>query len=119
MKFLWCTIQVKDMEESLGFYQEVTGLTLERRFSAGPSDIAFLGDGETKVELIHDGSEKWKSQKAGISIGFEVQSVDEMVAFVKERGIEIQSGPFQPNPHVKFFYVLDPNGVSIQFVENK
>ncbi|HBE76529.1 MAG TPA: glyoxalase, partial [Firmicutes bacterium] len=27
-------------------------------------------------------------------------------------------GPFQPNPHIKFFFVKDPDGFSVQFVEN-
>ena len=41
------------MEESLKFYQEIVGLNLVRRFNAGPNtEIAFLGDGETKVELM-------------------------------------------------------------------
>lgn len=119
MNFVWVTLQVRDMEESLRFYQNVIGLAIDRRFTAGPTEIAFLGKGETKVELIMDGSEKWKGQKEGISIGFEVSSLDETIAMVKENGLEIQSGPFQPNPHVRFFYILDPNGVSVQFVENK
>ena len=38
---------------------------------------------------------------------------------MKEKGIPIHSGPFQPNPHARFFFVLDPNGLKIQFVENK
>jgi lactoylglutathione lyase len=53
-----------------------------------------------------------------ISLGFEVKSLDDMMAFVKEKGLVMHSGPFQPNPHVRFFYVLDPNGLKIQFVEN-
>lgn len=32
--------------------------------------------------------------------------------------MEDSSKFYQPNPHVKFFYVKDPNGVAIQFVEN-
>jgi lactoylglutathione lyase len=36
---------------------------------------------------------------------------------IKEKGIEIYDGPHQPNPNTKFFYVLDPNGLKIQFVE--
>ena len=47
-----------------------------------------------------------------------MKSVDEMMNFVKEKGIVVESGPFQPNPHVKFFYIMDPNGLKIQFVEN-
>lgn len=45
-------------------------------------------------------------------------NTDVMLAFVKEKGIDIHSGPFQPNSHIKFFYVMDPNGLKIQFVEN-
>ncbi|NLK05931.1 MAG: VOC family protein, partial [Spirochaetales bacterium] len=33
--------------------------------------------------------------------------------------LEIYAGPFSPNPYVRFFYILDPNGVKIQFVEQK
>jgi lactoylglutathione lyase len=119
MKFCWCTLMVKNMEESLKFYMEIVGLAVDRKFKAGPgSEIAFLGDGETKVELICNEASKEVSVGQDISLGFEVNSVDEMMAFVKEKGIAIHSGPFQPNPHVKFFYVIDPNGLKIQFVEN-
>lgn len=119
MKFCWCTVMVINIEESLKFYEEIVGLNIERRFMAGPgTEIAFLGDGETKVELIGNENKKTVDIGTDISLGFTVKSVDEMMAFVKEKGLEIHSGPFQPNPHVKFFYVLDPNGLKIQFVEN-
>ncbi|ODS49840.1 MAG: lactoylglutathione lyase, partial [Halanaerobium sp. 4-GBenrich] len=36
-----------------------------------------------------------------------------------EKNIVIQSGPISPNPKIEFFFVLDPNGLKIQFVENK
>ncbi|VBB05896.1 glyoxalase/bleomycin resistance protein/dihydroxybiphenyl dioxygenase [Lucifera butyrica] len=120
MKFCWCTITVQDMEDSLKFYQEIVGLSISRRFAAGPGvEISFLGDGETKVELICSSNHKVNNNNIeGISLGFEVESVDEKIKFIKEKGLEVDSGPYQPNPHIKFFYVKDPNGVSIQFVEN-
>jgi lactoylglutathione lyase len=119
MKFCWTTLIVKNLEESLKFYMEIVGLNISRRFNAGPElEIAFLGDGETKIELICNKSMKEVNYGHDISLGFEVSSVDEMVAFVKGKGINVQSGPFQPNPHTKFFYVSDPNGLKIQFVEN-
>ncbi|MDI9493533.1 MAG: VOC family protein [Bacillota bacterium] len=118
MKFLWCTINVKDMEESIRFYEEVVGLKVVNRFSAGPTEIAFLGEGETKVELIHDGSDKWQGNKTGISLGFEAESLDGMMELVKEKGIEITGGPFQPGPDFRFFFIKDPNGVTIQFGEH-
>lgn len=66
------------MEESLKFYEEVVGLKLDRRFKAGPTmDIAFLGDGETKLELICDENKTEINVGKDISWGFEVKSVDE------------------------------------------
>lgn len=119
MKFCWTTLKVKNMDESLNFYQEVVGLEVDKRFNAGPgTEITFLGDGETKVELICEENSKDVSIGQDISLGFEVESVDEMIKFVKEKGIPVHSGPFEPNSHIRFFYIMDPNGLKIQFVEN-
>jgi lactoylglutathione lyase len=118
MKFLWTTIQVKDMEESLNFYQEVVGLNLVNRFNAGPEmEICFLGEDDTKLELIC--SKKINNFQPGnaVSLGFKVESLDEMINLVKDKGIEIKTGPVQPNPSLKYLIVLDPNGVKIQFAE--
>jgi len=111
VKFLWCTINVKDMEESVLFYEEIIGLRIDRRFP--------IESGETKVELVSDGSGKWHGNKDGISIGFEAESLDKQMALVNEKGIAITGGPFYPGPDIGFFYIKDPNGVSIQFVESK
>ncbi|QNK41672.1 VOC family protein [Caproicibacter fermentans] len=119
MAFCWTSLHVKDLEESLEFYREIVGLRENRRFEAGPdTEIAFLGEGETKVELICSRENREIDMGADISLGFTVPSVDEMMNFVKSKGIKIQSGPFQPNPHTRFFFALDPNGLKIQFVEN-
>lgn len=120
MKFCWSTLTVKDMEESLKFYKEIVGLKENKRFQAGPGmEIVFLGEGETQIELIYNANKKDINMGADISLGFQVSSLDEMMEFVKEKGIDIHSGPFQPNPSTRFFYVLDPNGLRIQFVESK
>lgn len=120
MKFCWCTLMVKNLEDSLKFYQEIVGLKINRKFNAGPgTEIVFLGNGETEVELIYNEAKNDSNMGQDISLGFEVSSVDEMIEFVKDKGITVHSGPFQPNPHVKFFYLMDPNGLKIQFVENK
>lgn len=122
MKFCWVTIIVKNMEESLKFYQDIIGLKINRRFEAGPGvEIAFLGDedGGTQVELIHNEYIQNINVGKDISLGFLVDSVDSYIKFVEEKGIEIHDGPFQPNPNTRFFYVLDPNNIRIQFVEQK
>jgi len=119
MKFLWTTIDVLDLDESVRFYEEIVGLSVSRRVTGGPSQIAFMGEGETKVELItHEGAVPG-AVGSGISIGFAVADLDEKIAFLQEKGVAITEGPFAPNPSVRFCYVRDPNGVRVQFVEER
>ena len=118
MKFLWCTLHVKSLEASLHFYQDVVGLDVRRRFGAKPGPLfAFLGGEGSEIELIEDGRGSPCEYGKDISLGFEVKNLDEAMAFVKEKGISVHSGPVQPNPHVRFFFVQDPDGLQIQFVE--
>lgn len=119
MAFCWTTIKVTNMENSLKFYRDVVGLPISHQISQGEErQIIFLGDGSTKVELIFNKGADKVSFGEDISLGFEVTSLEEKITSMKEHGIQIHSGPFQPNPKVRFFYVTDPDGLKIQFVEN-
>ena len=119
MKFCWVTLNVNNLEESLKFYTEIVGLPINRRFTSGSSiEIVFLGNDQTRLELLFDKNNDKTKIGNDISLGFEVESVEKMITFLKEKSIEIESGPFSPNPSIKFFYVRDPNGLKIQFVEN-
>jgi lactoylglutathione lyase len=119
MKFLHVTIHVKDLDESTCFYKDIVGLRENRRFKGGPGiEIVFLGAGETEVELIFDANNTDVSFGTGISIGFETGSVDELISSLRDKGVSLITDVIQPNPHVKFFFVSDPNGMKIQFVEN-
>jgi lactoylglutathione lyase len=80
-------------------------------------EIAFLGEGGTQIELIYDEKKKDFDFGADVSWGFKVDSVDRLITSLRAKGIDVLSGPFQPNPHTRFFHVLDPNGMRIQFVE--
>jgi len=118
MDFCWSTLYVKDMDESVKFYEEVIELSVNQRFAAGPGmEIAFLGQGETKIELIFDPSKNNIDPGHDISWGFRVASLDETMKFLKDRGIKIIAGPIEPNPNTRFIYILDPNGMKIQLVE--
>ena len=119
MKFCWSTVMVNNMEESIRFYQEVVGLSLCRRVQPQPGvEIAFFGDdSETQLELIYNEANNKVNIGQDISLGFEVKSVNEKMESLKRMGIAIHSGPYRPNPYVKFFYVMDPNGLKVQLVE--
>ena len=118
MKYCWTTIIVEDLDASIAFYRDIVGLPVNRRYNAGPDvEITFLGAGETQIELIRRSGGPAVIGD-GMVLGFAVESLDETLAFIADHGIMVESGPFQPNDHVKFFYVLDPNGVKVQFSES-
>lgn len=117
MKFNWCTLMVKDLDKSVKFYEGVLGLKVNGRFIAGQGlEIAFLGDGDTQIELV------WNADNPGflcgdaVSWGFEVESMDEALDMVRTQGIPIHSGPFI-HPNVKYFFIRDPDGLKIQLKE--
>lgn len=119
MKFCWSTLYVKDLNQSVQFYQEAIGLPLARRFKEGEQiEIAFMGGGDTKLELIHDASRPGGDVGGDISWGFEVDSVEKAFDELKAKGVKILCQPIQPAPYVRFFFIEDPNGFKVQIVQN-
>ncbi len=119
MSFCWVTINVRDMEQSVSFYRDIIGLSVNRSMKPMPgTEIIFLGSGGTEVELICNEKNSDPTYGNDISLGFTVDSLEKTIGFLKDKNIPIHEGPFKPNPMIQFLYVLDPNGVRIQFVEN-
>lgn len=117
MKFLWTTIYVKNLEESIAFYSDLLGLKVVRRFPAGPGvEIAFMGNGiddETLVELLADSNNSAVNFSEFISIGFAVDSLDAMLETVKSKNIPVHGGTHGS----RFFFIKDPNGLNVQFFQ--
>ena len=52
MRIKHVTFMVRNLEESIKFYETITELTVSRRFQAGPAELAFLTNGsEQKLNL--------------------------------------------------------------------
>ncbi len=121
MSLCWVTLSTDKMDESLKFYTEIAGLNVDSRFSPDENtDIAMLGNPDSaKVELLHRKGCTPAKNSEGISIGLRVGSLDKIIETVKRKGIPISSGPVCLASGMKFFMVSDPNGVTVQFVEEK
>lgn len=116
MKFLWTTFKVTDIEKTLEFYKATLGWEATQRFKPSEDmEIVFLGQGETKLEFIQDPNAPTGGQQ-GVSLGFAVDSVEAKKAELEAAGFKA-TPIISPNPHVKYFFVTDPNGINIQFVE--
>jgi lactoylglutathione lyase len=108
------TFMVNNMEESIEFYETITELSISHRFKAGPGEVAFLsnGNGETEIELVCM-PQGQKFEGKGMFICFETNKLDEMHKLVQDRGLN-PSAIQNPGDDTRYFYVYDPNGVSVQ-----
>jgi lactoylglutathione lyase len=114
MRYCWTTLQVKNLDESIAFYRDIVGLPVMNRFFATKdTEIAFLGEGETQIELID--TSLASDPGSMITLGFATDDLNELMKQLKQKHIRIESGPIQPNEHIIFIYIRDPNGVRIQF----
>ena len=114
MHFKQLTLMVKNLEESIEFYETITELTISRRSKEGPGEIAFLtnGSGETEIELVYM-PQMQKFEGKGFFICFITDKLDAMHEFAQTRGLN-PSDIRKPDAENRYFYVYDPDGVSVQ-----
>ena len=115
MKMVHVTIFTGCLEESIQFYEEVVGLEIQNDLREFGGNIVFLAKdkGDTQVELIDDPQKAYKG--SGISMGFHVDDVEAKREEILAKGLNA-TPIIAPNPQVKFFFVEDPNGVTVQFI---
>lgn len=119
MKFNWVTFKVSCMDKSLAFYHEMLELEIALQFEANDQQMVMLGKAdEPKIELIYDKNAKIEHPGQGVSIGLEIDELDKMIDKLKKNGQTV-IGPIAPSPHIRFFFVNDPDGYTVQLVEQK
>ncbi len=119
MKLNWVTLRVRDLEKSLAFYHQLLGLSVAARFGDESHQIVMLGEADqAKVELICEPGGTIESPGNGVSIGLEPQDLDKLVGEFAQAG-HPGAGPISPTPRGRFFVVQDPDGYSVQLVEQK
>lgn len=120
MKICWATIRVMDMEASLYFYHDILGLPIDTRQEGDHSNIVFLGEAnEPKIELLLLKDQPPAKVGDTLSIGFTVDSLDDTLQLMKDNNVPIASGPVAPSAFLRFFFVNDPSGILVQFVEQR
>ena len=115
MKMHHLAIMVRNLAESIAFYEEMVELTIARRISADPYEVVYLKnrDEDTQVELIYNPHVQ-KFEAKGLTICFETDHLDAVHARATEKGRN-PSDIRNPDPENRYFYVYDPDGASVQF----
>ena len=119
MKFHHISLRVKNFEKSLKFYTELIDLKIAKQFSAGGGNVAYLYDseGDTEIELMAM-PEGQQFEGKGMFLCFATDNIEA----VHSKAVLFGANPSDirhPEPDAKYFYVYDPDGVSIQFREYK
>lgn len=116
MKIKHITFMVRDIEKSIAFYELMAELKVVRRFTVEKAELAFLsnGEGETEIEFVERDGAKFEGK--GMFVCFETDKLKEMHALAERQ--ELNPSPVQdPGDGTRYFYVYDPDGVSVQLRE--
>ena len=116
MQMLHVTIRTGKFDEELAFYRDIVGLKILRDLREKGRGIVFLADseGDTCIEII-DASNADDAGNKFLSIGFDSGDADKMREKLIALGMEVS--PIEsPVPYVRFFFVKDPAGVTVQFM---
>ncbi len=117
MKFHHLSLRVKNFDASFSFYQTLTELSVVKAFTAGGGQVAYLqnGEGETMLEIISLPNDQTFAGK-GMFLCFATDDLE--AAHTKALSAGINPSPIRnPEPAAKYFYVYDPDGVSVQLRE--
>jgi len=119
MKMQHVTIHSAEYEKSLEFYQSIVGLEVRNRVGFNGAEITFLCDkgAETAVEIIKSAPEEAFSG-GGLSVGFRCNDVAGKRESLIAQGFEA-TPLVSPAPGTVFFFVKDPNGLTVQFIGTK
>ena len=113
----WTTLKVSNLDNSLKFYKDILKMNVASQFGTEDHQIVMLGEPEgTKIELIFEKGVSINNPGNGVSIGVAVSNLDNLIATLKSKDIAVK-GPIMPSPHIRFFFVKDPDGYTIQLLD--
>ena len=114
---LMASLTVDDLEESLAWYRDVVGFTVDEEHESDGELVAVsLVAGDVRIVLGQDdGARGWDRQKGeGFSLHFlTAQDVDGIAALIQERGGTLESEPADMPWGARAFRVRDPNGFNL------
>ncbi|HUK56676.1 MAG TPA: VOC family protein [Nitrospiria bacterium] len=120
-KLLHTRMRVNNMEETLHFYRDILKLeVVERHLSPRGSELAFLKspNSDELIEICSfPASGKVQVQEDLIHLAFEVDDLDQTIAYLKDKGIPITDGPTVTSSGSRFCFIDAPDRYEIELIE--
>ena len=126
MQYVHTCYRVLDLDRSLDFYPNKLGLELVRKRPVGDdatnASLAFPGAPEPRWELTlnPDRQEPYPVGEGYSHVAFAVEDLDALAAKLEEAGgVDFESRPHAMSSGTRLFFVRDPDGYRIEFIERK
>ena len=110
-------INIKNFEETIGFYQKHFGFELKEEGKSGSGNLFKIIGLKDKLYLaLYEIPYNEKETGHVNHIGLHVENFDETIKYIKEQGIKITMDTYQ-YPYSRSIYIEDPNGLEIELSE--
>lgn len=120
-KLLHTRMRVSDMDQTIAFYRDVLGLeVVERKTSPRGSHLAFLRvpNSDELIELCSfPPSGPVKVQEDLVHLAFQVDNLEETIASLTTKGIQITDGPTTTSSGSRFIFIDAPDGYEVELIE--
>ncbi len=124
MRFAHTCYRVLDLNRSIDFYTNKVGLEFARKVPIGSDATnAFLavpGESEPRLELTlnHDREESYPLGEGYSHIALIVDDLDATAEQLERAGgVDFESQPHEMGSGTRIFFVKDPDGYRIEFIE--
>ncbi|MBS9815174.1 VOC family protein [Vibrio alginolyticus] len=125
-KMIHTMIRVSDLDRSLQFYCDVLELEVADQYIFDGFSLTYLANQETGFELElthnHDQSEPYTQGSGYGHLAVSVEDIEQAHKRIKSLGIEtgdIKAFDHQQKHLATFFFVTDPDGYKIEFLQRQ
>ncbi|HCH0054752.1 TPA: VOC family protein [Vibrio parahaemolyticus] len=125
-KMIHTMIRVRDLDRSLQFYRDALELEIKDQYVFNGFSLTYLANEETGFELElahnHDQSEPYTHGSGYGHLAVSVDDIEQAHKRIKSLGIEagdIKAFDHQQKHLATFFFVTDPDGYKIEFLQRQ
>ncbi|HGZ6743495.1 TPA: VOC family protein [Vibrio parahaemolyticus] len=125
-KMIHTMIRVRDLDGSLQFYRDALELEIKDQYVFDGFSLTYLANEETGFELElthnHDQSEPYTHGSGYGHLAVSVDNIEQAHKRIKSLGIEagdIKAFDHQQKHLATFFFVTDPDGYKIEFLQRQ
>ncbi|HCH0797464.1 TPA: VOC family protein [Vibrio parahaemolyticus] len=125
-KMIHTMIRVRDLDRSLQFYRDALELEIKDQYVFDGFSLTYLANEETGFELElthnHDQIEPYTHGSGYGHLAVSVDDIEQAHKRIKSLGIEagdIKAFDHQQKHLATFFFVTDPNGYKIEFLQRQ